>query len=111
MEHVLDALLLFATILTGIAIPALVTWLRANNVLKDEAQARLLQSALANAADTAIARAGGRQVRSATEVSTGAAVEYVKASVPDTVSKLGLDDAKITDLVMPHIERAVSRAR
>ncbi|SMD09929.1 hypothetical protein SAMN06297251_1278 [Fulvimarina manganoxydans] len=110
MEQVLDALLpLLATILTGIAIPALVAWLRANNVVKDEAQARLLQSALANAAETALARVGGRSGDpSLSMAAREAALDYVKQSVPGTVRKLGLEDRDIVDLIMPHLSRAAT---
>ena len=91
MDSILDitlaiALPLLATVLTTIAIPAAIAWLKANNVIKDEARAKLLQSALENAALTAIARAGGaRVIPAVTSDATGAAIAYVKSSVPDTV--------------------------
>ena len=115
MENAIDITLavvlpLLATVLTTIAIPAAIAWLKANNVIKDEARAKLLQSALENAALTAIARAGGaRVVPALTSDATGAAVAYVKASVPDTVQQLGLSDTKIADLVVPHIQRQIDR--
>lgn len=116
MEDALDILIavvlpLLSTVLITIAIPALMAWLRANNVIKDEARAKLLQSALENAALTAIARAGGtRAMPSVTSAATGAAISYVKASVPDTVSKLKLSDRQIADLVLPHLQKAVGAA-
>ena len=115
MENAIDITLavmlpLLATALTTIAIPAAIAWLKANNVIKDEARAKLLQSALENAALTAIARAGGaRVIPAVTSDATGAAIAYVKASVPDTVRQLGLSDSKIADLVVPHIQRQIDR--
>ncbi|MCC4296281.1 hypothetical protein [Aurantimonas coralicida] len=101
---------LLATVLTTIAIPAAIAWLKANNVIKDEARAKLLQSALENAALTAIARAGGaRIIPAVSSDATGAAIAYVKSSVPDTVQQLGLSDSKIADLVVPHIQRQIDR--
>ncbi|MAU95453.1 MAG: hypothetical protein CMP81_06135 [Fulvimarina sp.] len=101
---------LLGTVVVSILIPALVQWMRTNGVLKDEAQARVLQSALANAAETAIAAAGGKKATgSALTIPTAAAVEYVKQSVPGTVAAKGLSDAAINDLVVPHIERALSK--
>ncbi|MFY0735600.1 hypothetical protein [Aurantimonas sp. NFXS3] len=117
MENAIDITLavvlpLLATVLTTIAIPAAIAWLKANNVIKDEARAKLLQSALENAALTAIARAGGAPIIPAvTSDATGAAIAYVKASVPDTVRQLGLSDSKIADLVVPHIQRQMDRAK
>lgn len=103
---------LLAAVLTTIAIPAAISWLKANNVLKDEARAKLLQSALENAALTAIARAGGaRSMPTVTSAATGAAISYVKTSVPGTVKKLGLTDSKIGDLVVPHIQRQIDKSR
>jgi len=103
---------LLATVLTTIAIPAAIAWLKANNVIKDEARAKLLQSALENAALTAIARAGGsRTMPAVTSDAAGAAVSYVKSSVPDTVKKLGLSDSKIADLVVPHMQRQIEKAK
>ena len=63
MENAIDITLavvlpLLATVLTTIAIPAAIAWLKANNVIKDKARAKLPQSALENATLTAIARAG-----------------------------------------------------
>ncbi|MCW7544927.1 hypothetical protein N7I30_14055 [Aurantimonas litoralis] len=115
MENAIDITLavvlpLLATVLTTIAIPAAIAWLKASHVIKDEARAKLLQSALENAALTAIARAGGARVMPAvTSDATGAAIAYVKASVPDTVKTLGLSDNKIADLVVPHIQRQIDR--
>lgn len=116
MENAIDITLavvlpLLATVLTTIAIPAAIAWLKANNVIKDEARAKLLQSALENAALTAIARAGGARVMPAvTSDATGAAIAYVNASVPETVKHLGLSDSKIADLVIPHIQRQIDKA-
>ena len=117
MDNAIDITLavvlpLLATVLTTIAIPAAIAWLKANNVIKDEARAKLLQSALENAALTAIARAGGaRTLPAVTSDATGAAIAYVKGSVPDTVKKLGLSDTKIADLVVPHLQRQIDKAK
>ena len=117
MENAIDITLavvlpLLATVLTTIAIPAAIAWLKANNVIKDEARAKLLQSALENAALTAISRAGGsRTMPAVTSDATGAAIAYVKSSVPDTVKTLGLSDSKIADLVVPHIQRQIDKVK
>ncbi|MCC4298560.1 hypothetical protein [Aurantimonas coralicida] len=117
MENAIDITLaivlpLLATVLTTIAIPAAIAWLKANNVIKDEARAKLLQSALENAALTAIARAGGaRVVPAVTSDAAGAAIAYVKASVPDTVKHLGLSDSQIAALVVPHIQRQIDKVK
>ncbi|MEC5289360.1 MULTISPECIES: hypothetical protein [unclassified Aurantimonas] len=118
MNSMLDATLaivlpLLGTVISIVAIPALISWLQANKVIKDEAQAKILQSALQNAAQTAIARAGGvsavRTVASGAKgVALDAAVAYVKTSVPDAVRKLELNDGLIRDLVMPHVQRAIA---
>lgn len=114
MEEIIDITLavllpLLATVLTTIAIPAAVGWLEKNKIVADEARMKILQSALENAAMTALARVSGSNVSSfdARTVATDAAVAYVRKSVPDAVRKLGLDNAMINDLVMPHIERAI----
>ena len=112
MQATLDiALPLLGTVVTVIAIPALMAWLKANNIVTDKAQADLLQSALANAAQTAIARAGGATAMGvASRAQTDAAVAYVKASVPGTVAAKGLSDSAIADLAVPHIQRAIDAA-
>lgn len=114
MQNAIDITLaivlpVLGTVISIIAIPALIAWLQANKVIKDEAQAKILQSALQNAAQTAIARAGGVSAsRAMTGIALDSAVAYVKTSVPDAVRKLDLNDGLIRDLVMPHVQRAVS---
>ncbi len=62
-----------------------------------------LQSALHNAAITAVSRAGiDKNGVSAT------AVDYVKSSVPDAIKKFGLDRDKIKKLLEPHLAKAVN---
>lgn len=54
------------------------------------------------------ARFGGaaRDPRAGAVPSAGAAIHYVRASVPDAVKKFGLDDKRILDLVLPKITAA-----
>lgn len=118
MDQFTDILLavvlpLLATVLTTIAIPAAMSWLQANNVVKSEAQAKLLQSALENAALTALARAGGAKTAlgGAKTIPLDAAVEYVRTSVPETADRLGLNDGMIRDLVLPHVQKQIEIAR
>ncbi len=118
MENALDITLavvlpLLATILTTIAIPAAMAWLQANKVIKSEAQAKILQSALENAALTALARAGGAKTAlgGAKTVPLDAAIDYVRMSVPETIDKLGLNDRAIRDLVLPHVQKQIEAVR
>lgn len=118
MEQITDTILavvlpLLSTVLITIAIPAAMAWMRANNVVKDEARAALLQSALENAALTALARAGGAKTAlgGAKTIALDAAVDYMHTSVPDTLDKLGINDGAIRDLVLPHIQKQIEAAR
>lgn len=100
---------LVATVLVTIAVPAALKWIEASGVVKDEARMRILQSALENAALTALKRAGAHPVEGLGGLGTDAAIDYVRKSVPETVAKLGLDDGMIIDLVTPHLERLLRR--
>ncbi len=118
MENALDITLavvlpLLATVLTTIAIPAAVAWLQANKVIKSAEQAKILQSALENAALTALARAGGAKTAlgGAKTVPLDAAIAYMRTSVPDTLDKLHLDDGTIRDLVLPHVQKQIEAVR
>jgi Tfp pilus assembly protein FimT len=104
---------LVLTIVSAILIPALMSWLQANKLVKDEAQAKILQSALENAAMTALIRAGGpsKVLGTAKGVALDAAVGYVRNSVPDAVKALALDEGRIRDLVLPHVQRAIDNAK
>lgn len=100
---VFDILSPIISVLIAMLVPAFATallrWFQKLG-LDIEAQHRdALQSALTNAAMIAIAR-GSRNG------ATGAAIGYVKKSVPDAVKKFGLDDGKILDLIRPHITAA-----
>lgn len=86
--------------LLAILVPALMTalvrWFQKLG-LDIEAQHRdALQSALTNAALIALARGSKNNA-------AGAAIDYVRQSVPDAVKKFGLDDSRILDLIKPRI--------
>ncbi|WAJ29343.1 hypothetical protein [Antarcticirhabdus aurantiaca] len=112
LKNALEIVLpLIATVVATIAVPALMAWLKRNNVVADEARAKILQSALENAAMAAIARTGNAASINGTLAAPAAkvAVDYVRSSVPDTVQKLGLENGRIIELVAPHIERALRK--
>lgn len=70
-----------------------------------------LQSALQNAAITAVSKATGSKTANTTLAENKAtvdnAVDYVKQSVPDAIKKFKLDPQKIKKLLEPHLAKAV----
>jgi hypothetical protein len=100
---VLEILAPVLTALLAILVPALVTalfrWFQKLGLDIEQKHRDALQSALANAAMIAIAR-GTRNG------ATGAAIDYVRGSVPDAVKQFKLDDAKIVELLKPRVTAA-----
>lgn len=102
-QTVFDILAPVLAALLAILVPALVTalfrWFQKLGLDIEATHREALQSALANAALLALAKGGLKP-------SAGAAIDYVRASVPDAVKKFGLDDKRILDLVLPKITAA-----
>lgn len=102
-QTVFEILAPVLTALLAILVPALITalfrWFQKLGLDIEATHRDALQSALTNAALIALAKGGLKP-------SAGAAIDYVRASVPDAVKKFGLDDKRILDLVLPKIAAA-----
>lgn len=99
METVQQILIILVTaiapILATLLVAALTKWMQKMGVDIEAKNRDALQSALANAAMVAVKGGSARQ-----------GVDYVKSSVPDAVKRFGLDDAKIEELISPHVVQA-----
>lgn len=101
METLLDilgpTLGILLTILVPAGIAALVKLFQKAGIDIEARHREALQSALQNAALIALSRATGKGVV------PSAAIEYVKQNVPDAVSKFGLSDDRIGQLIEPKL--------
>lgn len=69
----------------------------------DDADRTMIQSALANAAYSALGKKG---MAAASGTLADDAIDYLKTSIPGRIAEKGLTDADLTTLVGPHIQKA-----
>lgn len=115
MQIFTPILVAVTTIISPLAVAALVKLFQKWG-LDIEAQHRdALQSALHNAAMIAVGKMTGMVDptkplgNQLAAVPVNMAVDYVQKSVPDAVGKFGLDQNRIIDLLQPHLVDAITR--
>ncbi len=95
---------------TAVLLPLAVRGLQFFGIRIEAAHREALQSALGNGVRSALLRldlSAFATEAQAKEAVQEAAKVYVKSTVPDAVKKFDLDDAKIGELLLPHIADAL----